>query len=243
MGCLLANIHITAQTNIVFVGNSITYGAKHVKPQKTAPPMACKRFLQSQEGFGEVFVKNCGRNGKETKDFLPRPKSYFGLVRSSARELMEAHPDGKLVFCIMLGTNDSHGKAGKPGKTPEKFGKNLRLIIDSLQANFPDAYFVLNRSPYFSAPFETKGGSQFTENSLQLLKQYLGVAKEIVKENPRVFMGDEDAYDFFEKNYKEMMFEEEGNNCTYFLHPNEQGAKQLGEYWGKALLRVTQQMK
>ena len=136
--------------NIVFIGNSITYGALHQQRELTAPPAQCARWLSQQEGIDTVYFKNCGRSGRTTYHFLPRvedvipagDKTYFGDVVASS----------------------------KPG---------------------------------------------------------------------HVHIGDADAYAYFKHHYKTDVFEEkDARGRSYWLHPNEQGATRLAEFWGKAVLNL-----
>jgi hypothetical protein len=57
--------------NIVFIGNSITFGALHEQREATAPPVQCARWLSAQNGVDTVYFQNCGRSGKTTYHFLP----------------------------------------------------------------------------------------------------------------------------------------------------------------------------
>ena len=101
--------------NIVFIGNSITYGALHEQHELTAPPTQCARWLSQQDDIDTVYFRNCGRSGKTTYHFLPNAadvipagdKTYFADVVAKTRELVSAHPTLPLVFSIMLGTNDT----------------------------------------------------------------------------------------------------------------------------------------
>ena len=59
----------------------------------------------------------------------------------------------------------------------------------------------------------------------------------------QVHIGDSEAYRYFKNHYTTDVFEEkDARNKSYWLHPNEQGAKILAEYWGKALLPVVKSM-
>ena len=49
--------------NIVFIGNSITYGATHKQPAKTNPTKSCVKYLQDN-GFSAVHGKNAGKSGE-----------------------------------------------------------------------------------------------------------------------------------------------------------------------------------
>ena len=50
---------------------------------------------------------------------------------------------------------------------------------------------------------------------------------------------DTDAYGYFKNHYKTDVFEEKDvRGRSYWLHPNEQGATRLAEFWGKAVLNL-----
>ena len=51
-------------------------------------------------------------------------------------------------------------------------------------------------------------------------------------------MGDTKAFQFFKKNYLAHFVAEEGYSGTFYLHPNEKGAKKLAVFWGDALYKV-----
>ena len=59
------------KVNIVFIGNSITYGALHKNRDVTAPPVQCGLWLSQQEGIDTVYISNGGRSGRTTYHFLP----------------------------------------------------------------------------------------------------------------------------------------------------------------------------
>lgn len=229
--------------NIVFIGNSITYGATHKQPAKTNPTKSCVKYLQDN-GFSAVHGKNAGKSGKTTKDYTPdRQKGYYGLVKKSADELMTAYPEGKLVFSIMLGTNDAAIRTKKTSWIDDIYKKDMCLIIDSLQERYPEAIFVIHQDPYFSPNIEKESGTKFDENCLKQLQSYWKVDQEIVKEYGKkfpgkFFLGSDEIYAYFEKNHKEMMTPEEGINGTYYLHPNPSGSAELGKLWGAALAKI-----
>ena len=99
---IIASMSVSAQqsANIVFIGNSITYGALHQQREQTAPPTQCARWLSQQDDIDTVYYRNCGRSGRTTYHFLPNKddvvpagdKTYFGDVVSKTRELVKAHP-------------------------------------------------------------------------------------------------------------------------------------------------------
>jgi acetyl esterase/lipase len=55
----------------------------------------------------------------------------------------------------------------------------------------------------------------------------------------QLFLGDTLAYNHFREK-SELYFAEEGQAGTFSLHPNEAGAKELGAFWGRAILEVLQ---
>ena len=249
---LLLGIGVQAEErsyNLVFIGNSITYGALHEQRELTAPPAQCARWLSQQEGVDTVYIKNCGRSGRTTYHFLPRAedvvpagdKTYFSDVVAKTRELVKAHPTLPLVFSIMLGTNDSVERLKNSHTTPEDYVRNLTAIIDSLLTLWPDAHVVLNKPIWYTPDYQTKNGSVASKKSLKLLSTYYNMFARVVSncKPGHVHIGDSQAYDYFEKHYKTDVFEEkDARGRSYYLHPNEQGARKLAECWGQALLPV-----
>lgn len=239
--------------NIVFIGNSITYGALHQQRDATAPPSQCARWLTQQEGVDTVYFRNCGRSGKTTYHFLPNAadvvpagdKTYFGDVVAQTRELVTAHPGQPLIFSIMLGTNDTVERPKNSHTSPDDYVKNLTAIIDSLLTLWPDAHVVLNKPTWYYPDYHTKGGSIASKKSLKLIAAYYDCFPQVVRncKEDHVHIGDAEAYDYFRQHYKTDVFEEkDARGKSYWLHPNEQGARRLAEYWGKALLPVLKGM-
>ena len=250
---LLANTLLFAfsfaqqSANLVFIGNSITYGALHQAREQTAPPVLCAKWLSQQEGIDTVYFRNCGRSGRTTYHFLPNPtdvipagdKTYFGDVVAKTRELVEAHPSLPLVFSVMLGTNDAVERTKNPHTEPADYVRNLTVIIDSLLSLWPDAHVVLNRPIYNTSDYVTKNGSVASEKSLRIMNTYYKQLPKVVANSKKghVHTGDANAYSYFKHHYSTSVFEEkDARGKSYWLHPNEQGAQKLGEYWGKAIL-------
>src|ERR1700761_9583909 len=116
--------------NVVFIGNSITYGAGLSDPSAQAPPvMACK-YLRQQAGIGRVQFSNQGHSGYTTLDFLPSTAA-FEKVEAAAHAF--ADKNALLIFSLKLGTNDSaiEGPHGAPVSTAD-YRANLKAIADSL---------------------------------------------------------------------------------------------------------------
>ena len=239
--------------NIVFIGNSITYGALHQQRELTAPPTRCAQWLSRQAGIDTVYFRNCGRSGKTTYHFLPRQedvvpegdKTYFADVVAKTRELVSAHPTLPLVFSIMLGTNDTVERPRNKHTTPDDYANNLCAIIDSLLALWPNAHVVLNKPIWYTPDYVTKNKSVGTKQSLELLDAYFKTFPQVMSrcKPGHVHIGDNDAYRYFEKHWQTDIIEEkDSRNQSYWLHPNEQGAAKLAEFWGKAILPVVKGM-
>jgi lysophospholipase L1-like esterase len=239
--------------NLVFIGNSITYGALHQQRELTAPPAQCARWLSAQSGIDTVYFANCGRSGKTTYHFLPRQadvvpagdKTYFADVVAQTSCLVDAHPSLPLVFSIMLGTNDTVERPKNRHTTPDDYARNLTMLIDSLLKLWPDAHVVLHKPIWYTPDYVTKGGSVASKSSLRLLDAYYRMFPQVVG-NCRpghVHIGDADAYTYFEQHWQTDINEEkDSRGRSYWLHPNEQGAKRLAEFWGKALLPVVESL-
>ena len=249
---IIGNISLSyaqQSANIVFIGNSITYGALHKNRDVTAPPVQCGLWLSQQEGIDTVYISNGGRSGRTTYHFLPNAadvipagdKTFFSDIVSRANQLVKAHPGLPLVFSIMLGTNDSVERKHNSHTTPDNYINNLCTIIDSLLTLWPDAHVVLNKPIWYYPDYQTKGGSIASKKSLKLLDTYYDCFAKIVArcKAGQVHIGDHEAYGYFKSHYKSDVFEEkDARGKSYWLHPNEQGAKQLAAYWGKAILPV-----
>lgn len=235
--------------NVVFIGNSITYGALHQQRETTAPPAQCAKWLSGQQDIDTIFFKNCGRSGRTTYHFLPRQadvipagdKTYFGDVVAKTRDLVEAHPGLPLVFSIMLGTNDAVERPRNAHTSPEDYARNLTVIIDSLLVLWPDAHVVLNKPIWNSSDYVTKGGSIATETCMRLLAEYYDMFPQVAAhcKAGHVHVGDSKAYDYFATHWQTDLNEEkDARGKSYWLHPNEQGAERLAQFWGQALLPV-----
>jgi lysophospholipase L1-like esterase len=226
--------------NIVFIGNSITYGANLSDPQSQAPPVTACQFLQQQPGIGKVAFANQGHSGFTTIDFLPKTGKPFADVEEAAVDFSD--PKALLIFSIKLGTNDSamQGPNGAP-VSPQEYETNLKVIIDSLLKEFPASLIVLQRPIWYSP--NTYNGAKYLQEGLARLQSYFPKLNELVKQYAisrpnRVFAGDEDAFVYFKKHFLTDLTPEQGHQGTFYLHPNQQGAAALGNFWGKAIYKV-----
>ena len=235
--------------NIVFIGNSITYGALHQQRELTAPPAQCALWLSQREDIDTVYFRNCGKSGRTTYHFLPRAedvipagdKTQFGDVVAKTRELMREHPGLPLLFSIMLGTNDTVERPRNKHTSPSDYANNLCAIIDSLLRLWPEAHVVLNKPIWYTPDYVTKNGSVASKKSLKLIGEYEKQFAEVVRrcKAGQVHIGDTEAYKYFEQHWQTDINEEkDSRGKSYWLHPNEQGAKKLAEFWGKAILPI-----
>jgi len=226
--------------NIVFIGNSITYGSKLSDPQTQAPPVIACQYLRQQPGIGTVAFSNQGHSGFTTVDFLPATGRPFRQVVQAARDFTDKQ--ALLIFSIKLGTNDSAitGPNGAP-VSAEDYEKNLKIITDSLLKQFPGCIVVYQRPLWYSP--NTYNGAKYLQEGLDRLQSYFPKLDELASayalSNPnRVFLGDSDAFAWFKSNYLTDLTPEDGHQGTFYLHPNQKGAFALGTFWGKAVYGV-----
>jgi hypothetical protein len=139
----------------------------------------------------------------------------------------------------MLGTNDSavKGPNGSPVSV-ESYNYNLTVIIDSLLKRYPNCKVIIHYPIWYST--NTYNGSMYLAEGLARLQSYFPRIELLVKKYQvaypnHVFIGDNAAFEFFKTNYIKMLKPEQGRQGIFYLHPNEQGALRLGEFWGKAL--------
>ena len=228
------------KVNIVFIGNSITYGAE-INHQTEAPPVRVGEQLTA-EGY-EVNIRNCGVSGSTTVDWLPERNSrIFQYMIGAADEL--AQKDGALVFTMMLGTNDSAIDCctGAP-VAPKDYSANVRKIVDYLLNRYPTAKFIINY-PLWYHP-HTYNATRYLHQGLERLQTYLpeidALCKEYKKAKPqRVFQGSRKTFRAFE-NRTDLFVPENsslGNGVKFYLHPNPQGAIILAHFWAESIKKV-----
>ena len=220
---------------IIYIGNSITYGALHENRNEPAPPVYTSQML-AKKFKANVIWRNCGWSGATTYDFLPSHNRYFPRVVKAVREI-QAETSAPIVFSIMLGTNDSActGPTGCPVSN-ENYKKNLITIMEALKEIAPGAKFVFQRPIWYSP--NTYNGAQYLVAGQKRMVAYTDVLVEIANENDDIYLGDRDAFDFFGAKHRKYMFPEDGNAGVFYLHPNEAGAKKLAHYWARAIAKV-----
>src|ERR1700712_4735060 len=121
--------------NIVFIGDSITYGAGLPDAATQAPPVICSNYLKTQPNIGAVDFSNQGHSGYTTLDWLPGTRAF---IDAEAAAKAFNNQQAQLVFSIKIGTNDSavKGTHGAPVSV-EDYRANLKIIIDQLLKDFP----------------------------------------------------------------------------------------------------------
>lgn len=240
--CIYGQKRVGKELNIVFIGNSITQGALLQAPELEAPPIQTRLWLEKQEGIAEVNISNQGVSGMTTVDFLPASKTFFPKVKEAMEALKAQNPEAIPLFSMMLGTNDSanSGPNGAPVSAPQYY-TNVKAIVDELLEAFPEALFVLHRPVWYSP--NTYNGAQYIASGLKRLETYYPQLQTLVshyaeKHPGHVFLGDTEAFAYFEANHQTDFFPEQGRAGIFYLHPNKKGAESLAAYWGKAIFQV-----
>jgi lysophospholipase L1-like esterase len=225
--------------NIVYIGDSITQGVQLDDPATEAPPATATAWLKKQEDIGEIDFSNQGVSGFTTVDFLPSTHTVFQKADRAAVAFTDKQ--AMLVFCIMLGTNDSAitGPNGSP-VSPEQYHDNLKTIIDSLLEDFPAAKVIIQLPVWYSP--NTYNGSKYLQEGLTRLQNYFPQIDKLVTEyaasKPKqVFASGREAFDYFSKNYTTDLIAEPGKQGTFYLHPNKKGSEALGKFWAEAIYR------
>lgn len=224
--------------DIVFVGDSITYGATLANPTSQSPP---PQFLQSavQRYNTSVNISNQGHSGFTTVDWLPTSNTGAFQQAVNAAASLESGQQGQLIFSIMLGANDSaqSGTDGGP-VSPTNYQQNLQVIIDQFLTNYPTAFVFVHDPIWYTT--NTHNGALYGPAGAALLKTYLPqidilVASNAVLHAGHVFAGDKLAYGYFETNYLTLMTPESGVDGTFYLHPDAAGAVVLAKFWADAI--------
>ncbi|MDR3627518.1 MAG: GDSL-type esterase/lipase family protein [Ignavibacteriaceae bacterium] len=228
--------------NIVFIGDSITYGANLSHPETDAPPVLTCTYLEKQPGIGKVQFSNQGVCGFTTVDFLPFTGTIFKNVEEAANTFYK-DKDATLIFSIMLGTNDSavKGTNGCP-VSAEDYRQNMTVIINKLLQDYPGCKIIINHPVWYSP--NTYNGAEYMQEGLTRLQSYFPEISTLVKPYAvsfphRVFEGDTKAFRYFKKNHLAYLGPESGQRGTFYLHPNEEGAAKLADFWAKAIYRIT----
>ncbi len=224
--------------NIVFIGNSITYGAGVPDRNNQSPPVICANYLKGLGRFGAVDISNQGHSGYTTLDWLPGTKAFIA-AEAAAKAFSNAN--GKLLFSIKIGTNDSamKGPHGSPVSV-EDYKANLSVIMKQLLTDFPGCKIIVHHPIWYSP--NTYNGSMYLQEGLTRMQSYIPVIDGLVKTfkatHPKqVYLGDTKAFNYFKKNAETDLQHEKGQQGIFFLHPNAKGAAALGEFWGQAIAK------
>jgi lysophospholipase L1-like esterase len=229
--------------DVVFIGDSITFGIGTPDPGTQAAPVIAAHDLQLMLGAGTaVYFSNQGHNGHTTVDFLPGGADFKG-AEGAAKQLEADHP-GQLLFSIMLGTNDcsSNGVTTGSPVSAAHYAQNLQKIIDALLSDYPGCKFVINHPIWFSP--NTHNAADYTGSACaDRVKSYFPAIAALVDSYSlphanQVYVGDTDAYDYFSIHFQTELNGENGTFGIFFLHPNPTGAKSLGKFWATAIAKV-----
>lgn len=245
---IMNSMHISAQKNqpdksgnaidLVFIGNSITYGVLLDNRDIEAPPTIAADYLSQFSCVSSVRFLNNGKSGYTTVDFLPSKGTTFKKLVNAAHQF---HQDTSriLIFSIMLGTNDSaeDGPTGSP-VSPDDYQKNLKSIADALLADFENCRIIFQQPLWYSP--NTWNKSRYMKDGLIRLKTYFPKLKELVAnyaENNQhnVFLCNLKSFRVFKNNYKKFLTPEKGHAGAFYLHPNKKGAIILGRLWGESI--------
>lgn len=230
--CICLQANDTEPINLVFIGNSITYGANLSDPSTQAPPVKTAKMVKEATSR-DVYYRNCGLSGSATPDWMPGT-GLFSNADKAATDLQKAHP-GVLFFSIMLGTNDTH----EGWKTPaETYYQNMKTIVEDLLTRHPEAHIIVNYPTWYSP--NTHNGAVYLQAGLDRLQTYMPMITRLCdlfqkSERPQVWPGDSTVYSFFE-NQKQYFVAENGNSGVFYLHPNTTGGTKLAEFWSKSIV-------
>ena len=225
--------------HVIFIGDSITIGALHKDKAKTAPPIIAAAQLQKMTDY-DVDFWNCGRSGATTSDFLPVPHGRhhdFLKVEKAIKEA-QAAGSGQIVFSVMLGTNDSACTRTTDAPVSNAlFEVNLRTIFQRLRELAPGCIIVLHRPIWYSP--NTYNSAMYLKEGLDRMNGYEPILHQLAAEYPDVYEGAfGESYAFFEKKHEKFCVAENGNAGTFYLHPNEKGAKKLAKFWARTIADV-----
>ena len=234
---------------VVFVGDSITYGANLANAGSsttgTVPANAIAQLGALQPGRKFVGL-NCGVSGTcLSTDWAPDGSLWVSDLKnngtSQAAVLFAAYPGASQVFSIMLGTNDSsYGGSGGTPQTATGYGAALTTLVTRLLAEWPTCKVVIHY-PTWHSP-NAHNGAEYLQPTLSTLVSYFPQIRSVVSafraSNPvRVFLGDTVNFSAMAANYQGLLQNEAGASGygTFYLHPNASGVVVVGQNHGTAL--------
>ena len=152
--------------NLLFYGDSITYGANCTSHIGINTPNVCYgkmlHYMLSQRYGDHIQYINTAKSGMDSN----------WAVENVEERVIEQAPD---LVVLAFGMNDG-------AKTPEKFEDNIRKVIDATREKHPDCEFILLASslpnPMLTDPKAQFWGNQrfFKENLDAIAADYSGVA-------------------------------------------------------------------
>ena len=219
--------------NLLFIGNSITYGDQLSDPATQAPPIICRALVEEATGL-TTNVYNGGHCGITTWGYLPGREDFTQLVNKALE--FRTQNNGRIYICIMLGTNDSACTATEGAPVSNNtYGNNMRTIINTLNSSIPGCKILLNYPLWYSST--TYNGAMYLQEGQDRLHGYYPILDTIVSEYENVYPGRRDVWEFF-KNNQNLFTNEMGNAGCFYLHPNADGARVLGGIWANSLLEI-----
>ncbi|MBQ7997452.1 MAG: lipolytic protein G-D-S-L family [Paludibacteraceae bacterium] len=219
--------------NLLFIGNSITYGDQLSDPATQAPPVICRALVEEATGI-TTTVYNGGHCGITTWGFLPGREDFNNLIKKAQE--FRTQNGGRIYICIMLGTNDSACTATEGAPVSNNtYGNNMRTIINTLNSSVPGCKILLNYPLWYSET--TYNGAMYLKEGQERLHGYYPVLDAIAGEYDNVYPGRRDVWEFF-KNNQNLFTNEMGNAGCFYLHPNAEGARVLGGIWANSLLEI-----
>jgi len=231
--------------NVVFIGNSITHGSGLPDPHTQAPPVIAAQKLRELKHIGTVQFSNVGKSGSTTLDWLPENHKLF-LTAEKAAGLYASDEGATLLFSIVLGTNDSaiKGPHGAP-VSPEDYRGNLLKIANRLLEEYPKCKIIFQYPTWYSE--NTYNTSKYLKEGLDRLQSYFPEIDAVVKSyeisRPHtVFSGNKKVFAYFKK-HPDLFQNEKGQQGIFNLHPNPEGAAQLGAFWAKAIYKAMDSAK
>jgi len=218
------------QVNVIYIGDSITEGGGIT---------AVADSDLKEMGVDLTGSSNQGHSGFTTVNFLPGTET-FKQVEAACDKLKSN--GGKLMFSVMLGTNDSaiKGPLGSP-VAKEQYYKNLETIIDQLLKDFPKSMVVIHRPTWYSS--NTYNSAMYLQEGLGRLQSYYPQIKHLTRAYSqtnigKVYLGDTKAFHYFKKHYQKLLRPENGHQGVFYLHPNETGVPALAMFWSKAIYKA-----
>lgn len=224
------------KVNIVFIGNSITYGAE-IDHATQAPPVRVAERLKA--GGYDADFRNCGVSGSVTSDWLPSRNTWMFKRMVEAADALAVR-EGALVFSIMLGTNDSSIECRV---SPADYYDNMRQIVDYILGRYPKAQVIVNYPIWYST--HTYNSARYLHEGQERLKSYLPIIDRLCKDyhlegSKRVQNGSRKTFGYFENRTDLFVAENSslGQGLKFYLHPNPEGAARLARFWTKSIKKA-----